>query len=120
VQKRNLVVRDADYQLIAGNLYKIGAENILRRCFMEHERPIILVKSHEGIVQEHYAGKATVQKILRIGLWWPIASKDAKEYCQACDVYQMLGNPSTRDEMPLIPQVTLKVFDKYSRLCRSN
>jgi hypothetical protein len=41
-QKKNLVVRSADYQLIARHLYKLGADNILRRCVMEHERPIIL------------------------------------------------------------------------------
>jgi hypothetical protein len=36
-QKKNLVVRVADYQLIAGHLYKLGENNILRRCVMEHE-----------------------------------------------------------------------------------
>jgi hypothetical protein len=33
-QKKNLVVRVADYQLIAGHLYKMGANNILRRCVL--------------------------------------------------------------------------------------
>jgi hypothetical protein len=41
-QKNNLVVRDGDYQLIAGHLYKLGAYNIIRRCVMEHEHSIIL------------------------------------------------------------------------------
>jgi hypothetical protein len=67
-QKKNLVVRVVDYQIVAGNLYKIGANNILRRCVMEHERPIILAEAHEGIVGGYYAGKVTAQKILRIGL----------------------------------------------------
>jgi hypothetical protein len=59
-QKKNLVVRVAYYQFIVGHLYKLGANNILRRCVMEHERPIILAKEHEGIVGGHYGGKATV------------------------------------------------------------
>jgi hypothetical protein len=107
------VVRDADYQLIAGNLYKHGAYNILSRCVMEHERPIILVEAHEGICREHYAGKAIGYEILRVGLWWPIVHKDAKEYFQNCDVCQRFGNPSRRDDIPLRPQVTLKVFEKW-------
>jgi hypothetical protein len=37
-QKKDLVVRVVDYQLIAVHLYKIGVDNILRRCVMEHER----------------------------------------------------------------------------------
>jgi hypothetical protein len=48
-QKKNLVVRVVDYQLIVGHLYKLGEHNILRRCGMEHERPIILAEAHEWI-----------------------------------------------------------------------
>jgi hypothetical protein len=107
------VVRVVDYQLIAGHLYKLGADNILRRCVMEHERPIILAESHEGIVGGKYARKATAQKMLHIGLWWPTISKDAREYFQNCDVCQRIGKPSRRDEIPLKPQVTLKVFEKW-------
>jgi hypothetical protein len=60
VQKKNMVVRAGDYQLIAGHLYKMGTENILRRCVLEHERPRILAKDHEGIARGHYAGKDIV------------------------------------------------------------
>jgi hypothetical protein len=58
-QKKNLVVKVADYQLIAGNLYKMVTYNILRRCVLEHERPRILVEAHEGIFGGHYVGKST-------------------------------------------------------------
>jgi hypothetical protein len=56
-QKKNMVFRDADYQLIAGHLYKMGAENILRRCVLEHERPRILEEAHEGIAGGQYVAK---------------------------------------------------------------
>jgi hypothetical protein len=69
VQQKNLVVKDVDYQLIVGHLYKMGADSILRRCVLEHERPGILVEAHEGIAGGHYAGKATMQKVLQAGLW---------------------------------------------------
>jgi transposase InsO family protein len=112
-QKKNLVVRAADYQLIAGHLYKMGADNILRRCVLEHERPRILAEAHEGIAGGHYAGKATAQKVLRTGLWWSTVHRDSKDYCQRCDVCQRVGKPNRQDEMPLRPQVTLQVFDKW-------
>jgi hypothetical protein len=64
VQNKNLVVRDADHQLIAGHLYKMGANNIFRRCVLKHERPRILAESHEGILGGNYAGKYTTQKVL--------------------------------------------------------
>jgi hypothetical protein len=102
-QKKQLVVKETDYQLIAGNLYKMGADGILRRCVLEHERPVILEEVHDGIVGGHYAGRETAQNILCAGIWWPTLHKDVKEYCQSCDVCQRVGNPSRRDEMPLNP-----------------
>jgi hypothetical protein len=87
--------------------------NILRICVLEHERPRILEESHEGIVGGHYAGKATAQKVLRAELWWPTIHIDAKDYFQRCNVCQRVGKPNRRDEMPLILQVTLQVFDKW-------
>jgi hypothetical protein len=44
---------------------------------MEHEHPIILAETHEGIVGGYYAGKAIAQKILHGGLLWPTISKDS-------------------------------------------
>jgi hypothetical protein len=76
-----LVVKETDYQLIAGNLYKLGADGILRRCILEHERTTILEEAHNGIVGGHYAGKAMTQNILCTGIWWPTLFKDVKEYC---------------------------------------
>jgi hypothetical protein len=51
------VVKEIYYQLIAGNLYKLGAEKILRRCVLEHERLMILEEAYHGIVGGNYAGK---------------------------------------------------------------
>jgi hypothetical protein len=107
VHKQNLVVRAADYKLIARHFYKMGTDNIFRRCVLEHERPRILEESQEGIVGGHYVGKNTTKKVLCTGLWWPIIHKDAKEYLHRCDVCQRVGKPNIRDEMPLRPQVTL-------------
>ena len=80
---------------------------------LEHEIPRILTKAHEGIAGGHYAGKATPHKVFRTRLWWPTIHRDSKEYCQRCDFCQRVGKPNRRDDMPLRPQVTLQVFDKW-------
>jgi hypothetical protein len=41
-QKRHLVVCAINYQLIVGQLYKLGLDSILRCCVLNHERPNIL------------------------------------------------------------------------------
>jgi hypothetical protein len=75
---------------------------------------MILAEAHEGIVGGHYLGKETMQKVLRVGLWWPTLHRDAKDYYRAYDVCQRVGKPSRRDEMPLAPQLTLKSFVKWA------
>jgi hypothetical protein len=112
-QKKNMVVRAADYQLIARHLYMMGADNILRRCVLEQERPRILAEAHEGIVGVHYVGKYTVKKVLCTRLWWPTIHIYAKDYFHRCDVCQRVGKPNRQDEIPLRPKVTLQVFKKW-------
>jgi hypothetical protein len=80
---------------------------------MEHECSMVLIEAREGIDGGHYEENPTTQKVLCTRLWWPTVHKDAKEYCQTYDVFQRVGKPSRRDEMPLVPQVTLQVFDKW-------
>jgi hypothetical protein len=71
----------------------MGPDEILRRCIMEIERPLILAEANEGITGGHYAGRVTVQKVLRVGLWWPTLHRDAKDYARDCDVFHRVGKP---------------------------
>ena len=113
-QKKKLVVHVADFTLIAGQLYKLGPDEILRRYVLEHEWKRILEEAHAGVTGGHFAGKATVQKILTAGLWWQPIHKDVKEFCRSYDMCQRIGKPSRRDEMPLKPKITLQTFDKWA------
>lgn len=70
-QKKELVVRTTDFSIIAGHLYKMGADEILRRYVPEFECDRILTEAHGGAAGGHYAGKATAHNILHVGLWWP-------------------------------------------------
>jgi hypothetical protein len=79
----------------------MGTDSILQRYVLEHERPRILAESHEEIEGGNYTSKSTVQKVLHTGLWWPT------------NVCQRVGKPNRRDEMPLRPQVTLHIFEKW-------
>ena len=64
---------------------------------------MILPEYHDGVEGGHYASKLMENKILRASLWWPTLHLDASEYCKKCDVFQSMGNPYRRDEMPLLP-----------------
>jgi hypothetical protein len=80
VQKKNPVMRVADYQLITRHLYKMGVDIILRRCVLENERPRIFAEPHEGISGGNYVGKDTAQKVFHTRLWWLTVHKYLKDY----------------------------------------
>jgi hypothetical protein len=46
----------------------MGLNEILRRCVIEAEIPLLLAEAHEGIARGHYVGKETTQNILRASL----------------------------------------------------
>ena len=46
-----------DFTIIVGHLYKLGADEVLKRYVLEHERQAILAKAHGGIAGGHYAVK---------------------------------------------------------------
>ena len=93
-QKHHMVLRAMDYQLIMGKLYKLGLDNILRGCVLDHERQDILWECHSGVAGGHVGGKSTMQKVLQVGLWWDTLFRDTQAYAISCDVYQRVGKPS--------------------------
>ena len=111
-QRKQLVVKAADFTTITGQLYKLGPYEKLRWYVLTHEQCLILQEAHAGITGGHYSGKPTTQKVLTAGLWWPTLHKYVMEFCKKCDVCQRIGKPSRRDEMLLNPQVSLQAFDK--------
>ena len=107
------MVKASDFHLIVGQHYKLGPEEILRRCVLPHEQGHILKEAHAGVAGGHYGGRAIARTMLRAELWWPTLHNDAIDYAWNYDVWQRTGKASRRDEMPLVPQVTLQPFDKW-------
>ena len=66
-------------------LFKIGANNLLRRYVTQAEARSILWHCHSAPHECHYNGEMTVLKVLQSGFYWPTLCKDAHEYVQRCD-----------------------------------
>lgn len=101
------------YMLISGDLYKLGRDEVLRSCVLEHERLAIMEELHGGCAGVHYAGDATAHKVIMVGLWWETLYKDCKDYCKVCDHCQRIGKPRRRDKMPLHPIPSTEPFKKW-------
>ena len=48
-QNKKLVVK-VDFQHIIGKLYKLGPDDILRRCVLPHEQGHIFIDANAGVV----------------------------------------------------------------------
>ena len=52
-QKKHLVIRDTDYTLIMGHLYKLGVDEVLHHCVFNYERPWVMSEAHDGVTGGH-------------------------------------------------------------------
>ena len=87
-EARKLIRLAGAYQLIAGQIYIRGKEDVIRRCALPHEINDILSQAHDGIARGHFASELTARKVLQARLWWPTLFKDSHQYVLRCDVCQ--------------------------------
>eukprot|EP00253_Pinus_taeda_P014367 PITA_14367 len=115
-EKSRIVRKSASFTWIGGNLFKLGPDQILKRCVREEEVFDILLTCHDGPCGGHFTAKRTAFKILQAGYYWPTLYQDVRRYISQYDRCQRMGKPTPRDEMPLQPQVTLEPFEKWENI----
>ena len=85
-EKRNIVRKSTTpFTWIRGNLFKLGLDQILRRCVREEEVFDILLPCHDGPCGGHFAAKRTAFKILPAGYYWATLHQDVRRYTIQCD-----------------------------------
>ena len=83
-------------------LFKIGENNLLRRCVTQGEVRSMLWHFHSSPYGGLYNGERTIVKVLQSSFYWPTLCKDAHNY---------VGGFSRRNEMPLQSILEVKAFD---------
>nr|GEV27831.1 reverse transcriptase domain-containing protein [Tanacetum cinerariifolium] len=81
-------------------LFRICADQIIRRCVHGQEAFEILKACHEGPAGGHHSANFTAKKLFDVSFFWPTIYKDAHDLVKSCDSCQRLGKNSQRDEMP--------------------
>ena len=69
-KKKTFTMKNAPYILINGFLYKLGLDEELCQCILEHERESIMHEAHYGPARGHFQSDTTAKKIQQSGLWW--------------------------------------------------
>ncbi|GJZ29789.1 reverse transcriptase domain-containing protein [Tanacetum coccineum] len=81
-------------------LFKICADQVIRRCMHGKEAFDILEACHNGPTGGHHGANLTAKKVFDADFFWPTIYKDAHELVKNCDSCQRQGKISQRDEMP--------------------
>ncbi|GJS55269.1 reverse transcriptase domain-containing protein [Tanacetum coccineum] len=81
-------------------LFKICADQVIRRCVAGQEAIDILKACHSGPTRGHYGANYTAKKVFDSGFYWPTIYRDAHDLVTRCDTCQRQGKISQHDEMP--------------------
>ncbi|GJZ73695.1 reverse transcriptase domain-containing protein, partial [Tanacetum coccineum] len=94
-------------------LFKICADQVIRRCVSGQEAFDILKACHSGPTGGHYGANYTARKVFDSGFYWPTIYKDAHDFVTQCDICQRQGKISQRDEMPQNSIQVCEIFDMW-------
>lgn len=70
-EKNKIVRKSTPFTWIGGNLFKLGLDQILRRCVKEEEAFDILLTCHYGPCRGHCSAKRTTFNVLQAGYYLP-------------------------------------------------
>ncbi|GJV68208.1 reverse transcriptase domain-containing protein [Tanacetum coccineum] len=89
-------------------LFKICADQVIRRCVFGKEAHDILMACHDGPIGGHHGANYTARKVFDSGFFWPTIYKDAHELVKSCNSCQrMLKYGVTINIFPCIPSTTM-------------
>nr|GEU92719.1 reverse transcriptase domain-containing protein [Tanacetum cinerariifolium] len=91
-------------------LFKICADQVIRRCVHGHEAIEILKACHNGPTEGHHGSNYTAKKVFDSKFYWPTIYRDAHDLVKSCDACQRQGKISQRDEMP---QNSIQVCESF-------
>ncbi|GJU38843.1 reverse transcriptase domain-containing protein [Tanacetum coccineum] len=94
-------------------LFKIYADQMIRRCIAGQEAIDILIACHSGPTGGHYGANYTAKKVFDSGFYWPTIYRDAHDLVTRCDTCQRQGKISQRDEMPQNSIQVCEIFDVW-------
>nr|GEX27532.1 reverse transcriptase domain-containing protein [Tanacetum cinerariifolium] len=94
-------------------LFRIYADQIIRRCVHGKEVFEILKACHEGPTGGHHGANLIAKKVFNAGFFWPSIYRDAHDMIKYYDTCQRQGKISQRDEMPQNAIQVCEIFDVW-------
>jgi ribonuclease HI len=100
---RFLKLKALKFCILEGNLYWKDPAGILLNCLLQDEADKVLQEFHAGECGGHMSWKATANKILRAGFYWPTLFADVHQKVTACHQCQLFEGKRKLLPLPLKP-----------------
>ena len=82
------------FQLLAGRLYYLGDDKILRLVVCPNEYEAIMSQAHVSTCGFHFSKDSIVCRILWQGFWWPTLWEDVANFSNKCkECVKMMPTP---------------------------
>ncbi|GKC77218.1 reverse transcriptase domain-containing protein [Tanacetum coccineum] len=94
-------------------LFRICADQVIRRCVYGQEAVDILTACHNGPTGGHHGVNYTGKKVFDSGFCWPMIYRDAHDMVKSCDSCQRQGKISQKHEMPQKAIQVYEIFDVW-------
>ncbi|GJS26856.1 reverse transcriptase domain-containing protein [Tanacetum coccineum] len=94
-------------------LFKIYANQVIRRCVYRQEAIDILTACHYGHTGGHYGANYTAKKVFDSGFYWPTIYRDAHDLVTRCDGCQRQGKILQKDKIPQNAIQVCEIFDMW-------
>nr|GEU55058.1 reverse transcriptase domain-containing protein [Tanacetum cinerariifolium] len=94
-------------------LFKIYADQVIRRCVSGQEAIEILKACHYGPTGGHHGPNYTAKMVFDSGFNWPSIYHDAQDLVKNCNVCQRQGKILQRDKMPQNSIQVCEIFDVW-------
>ncbi|GKB40180.1 reverse transcriptase domain-containing protein, partial [Tanacetum coccineum] len=101
-------------------LFKICADQVIRRCVHGQEAVDILTACHNGPTGGHHGANYTAKKVFDAGFFWPTIYRYAHDLVTWCDACQRQGKISQHDEMPQNAIQVCEIFDVEAKAFPTN
>ncbi|GJZ36754.1 reverse transcriptase domain-containing protein [Tanacetum coccineum] len=95
-------------------LFRICADQVIRRCIYGQEAVDILTACHNGPTGGNHGANYTAKKVFDFGFYWPTIYRDAHDLVTRCDACQRQGKISQHDEMPQNAIQVCEIFDIWA------
>nr|GEY75421.1 reverse transcriptase domain-containing protein [Tanacetum cinerariifolium] len=89
IQQKNKFFKDVKHYFWEDPfLFKISADQVIRRCVHGQEAVDILKACHNRPTEGHHGPNYTTEKVFDSGFYWPTIYRDAHDLVKSCDACQ--------------------------------